>query len=93
MYRVQGELKIGGQISTLLMIKSLVCKVEFACCSESILHGRPTFNFRPATNFQKDVALKVNKLETMFLCIYIYKIEPILVSFKLLFENPEVYIG
>ena len=60
MYRVQGELKIGGQISTLLMIKSLVCKVEFACCSESILQERPTsFNFRPATNFQMDVALKV----------------------------------
>ena len=67
--------------SSLLVVQSQFCKKD------------PTFNFRPATNFQKDVALKVNKLETMFLCIYIYKIAPILVSFKLLFENPEVYIG
>ena len=93
MYRVQGEMKIGGQISTLLMIKSLVCKSSLLVVQSQFCKKDPTFNFRPATNFQKDVALKVNKLETMFLCIYIYKIEPILVSFKLLFENPEVYIG
>ena len=59
MYRVQGELKIGGQISTLLMIKSLVCKSSLLVVQSQFrkedLH---TFNFRPATNFQKDVAFE-----------------------------------
>ena len=61
MYRVQGELKIGGQISTLLMIKSLVCKSSLLVVQSQFCKKDPTFNFRPATNFQKDVALKVNK--------------------------------
>ena len=63
----------------------LLFRVNFARKTQLLIFVLPQTSKRM-------LRLKVNKLETMFLCIYVYKIEPILVSFKLLFENPEVYI-
>ena len=70
MYRVQGELKIGGQISTLLMIKSLVCKSSLLVVQSQFCKKDPLLIFVLPQTSKRMLRLKVNKLETMFLCIY-----------------------